>query len=60
MTMHRRLGQFVVVQRLRRGCAVGNVGLGYKKMNWSTAPDWDPESVNIGGIPSYDGYFRKQ
>lgn len=22
--------------------------------------DWDPERVNIGGIPSYDGYFRKQ
>ena len=21
--------------------------------------DWDPERVNIGGIPSYDGYFRK-
>jgi hypothetical protein len=22
--------------------------------------DWDPDHVNIGGIPSYDGYFRKQ
>jgi CDP-glycerol glycerophosphotransferase (TagB/SpsB family) len=22
--------------------------------------DWNPESVNIGGIPSYDGYFRRQ
>ncbi len=22
--------------------------------------DWNPEKVNIGGIPSYDGYFRKQ
>ena len=21
--------------------------------------DWDPNQVNIGGIPSYDGYFRK-
>lgn len=21
--------------------------------------DWSPERVNIGGIPSYDGYFRK-
>ncbi|MBL8102218.1 MAG: CDP-glycerol glycerophosphotransferase family protein, partial [Anaerolineales bacterium] len=21
---------------------------------------WNPEHVNIGGIPSYDGYFRKQ
>jgi hypothetical protein len=21
--------------------------------------DWDPERVHIGGIPSYDGYFRK-
>ena len=22
--------------------------------------DWKPERVHIGGIPSYDGYFRKQ
>jgi len=22
--------------------------------------DWAPEQVNIGGIPSYDGYFRKE
>jgi CDP-glycerol glycerophosphotransferase (TagB/SpsB family) len=22
--------------------------------------DWDPANVNIGGIPSYDGYFRKE
>jgi hypothetical protein len=22
--------------------------------------DWTPERVNIGGIPTYDGYFRKQ
>jgi hypothetical protein len=22
--------------------------------------DWDPDKVNIGGIPSYDGYFRKE
>jgi CDP-glycerol glycerophosphotransferase (TagB/SpsB family) len=22
--------------------------------------DWSPERVNIAGIPSYDGYFRKQ
>src|SRR4030067_919174 len=22
--------------------------------------DWSPDQVNIGGIPSYDGYFRKQ
>ena len=22
--------------------------------------DWPPEKVNIGGIPTYDGYFRKQ
>jgi hypothetical protein len=22
--------------------------------------DWSPERVNVGGIPSYDGYFRKQ
>lgn len=22
--------------------------------------DWDPARVNIGGIPTYDGYFRKQ
>ena len=22
--------------------------------------DWDPDRVHIGGIPSYDGYFRKE
>lgn len=22
--------------------------------------DWDPMRVNVGGIPSYDGYFRRQ
>jgi len=22
--------------------------------------DWNPDHVNIGGIPSYDGYYRKQ
>jgi hypothetical protein len=22
--------------------------------------DWNPERVNVGGIPSYDGYFRKE
>lgn len=22
--------------------------------------DWKPEQVNVGGIPTYDGYFRKQ
>ena len=22
--------------------------------------DWDPDRVHIGGIPSYDGYFRKR
>ncbi|GAB4540135.1 MAG: hypothetical protein Fur002_06330 [Anaerolineales bacterium] len=22
--------------------------------------DWNPERVHVGGIPSYDGYFRKQ
>lgn len=22
--------------------------------------DWRPEHINIGGIPSYDGYFRKE
>jgi hypothetical protein len=22
--------------------------------------DWDPERVHIGGIPSYDGYFRQE
>jgi len=22
--------------------------------------DWSPDRVNIGGIPTYDGYFRKQ
>lgn len=22
--------------------------------------DWDPSNVNVGGVPSYDGYFRKE
>ncbi len=22
--------------------------------------DWDPERIHIGGIPSYDGYFRRE
>jgi hypothetical protein len=22
--------------------------------------DWDPERVHVGGIPSYDGYYRKE
>lgn len=22
--------------------------------------DWDPQRIHIGGIPSYDGYFRRQ
>ena len=22
--------------------------------------DWNPENIHVGGIPSYDGYFRKQ
>jgi hypothetical protein len=22
--------------------------------------DWDPEKVNIGGVPAYDGYFRRE
>jgi hypothetical protein len=22
--------------------------------------DWDPQRVHVGGIPSYDGYFRKE
>ncbi|HEY9075498.1 MAG TPA: hypothetical protein VIO61_03070 [Anaerolineaceae bacterium] len=42
------------------------------KMNWVTCwseiqkqelvlgSDWRPESVHIGGIPSYDGYFRRE
>jgi hypothetical protein len=41
------------------------------KMDWVTCwseiqkeelvlgADWDPAQVNIGGIPSYDGYFRR-
>lgn len=42
------------------------------KMDWVTCwseiqkqelvlgADWDPAQVNIGGIPSYDGYFRRE
>ena len=22
--------------------------------------DWNPEAVNVGGVPSYDGYFRRE
>ena len=30
------------------------------RSSWSYGSDWNPEHVHIGGIPSYDGYFRKQ
>jgi CDP-glycerol glycerophosphotransferase (TagB/SpsB family) len=31
-----------------------------QKQELVNGSDWKPENVNIGGIPSYDGYFRKQ
>jgi len=30
-----------------------------QKQELVAGSDWDPARVNIGGIPSYDGYFRK-
>jgi hypothetical protein len=30
-----------------------------QKQELINGSDWRPEQVNIGGIPSYDGYFRK-
>lgn len=47
-------------------------GLPGAKFQWATCwselqkeemvrgTDWNPERVHVGGIPSYDGYFRKQ
>ncbi len=32
----------------------------FQKQELVYGSDWDPEHVNIAGIPSYDGYFRKQ
>ena len=31
-----------------------------QKTELVSGSDWDPTRVHIGGIPSYDGYFRKQ
>ena len=31
-----------------------------QKQELVSGSDWKPERVNIGGIPSYDGYFGKQ
>lgn len=31
-----------------------------QKQELMRGSDWLPERVNIGGIPSYDGYFRKE
>lgn len=30
-----------------------------QKQELTLGSDWDPARVNIGGIPSYDGYFRR-
>ncbi len=35
-------------------------GPGVQKDELVYGSDWDAERVHIGGIPSYDGYFRKQ
>jgi len=32
---------------------------GMQKEELVLGSDWDPERVNVGGIPSYDGYLRK-
>lgn len=31
-----------------------------QKEELTLGSDWDPQRVHVGGIPSYDGYFRKQ
>lgn len=31
-----------------------------QKQELVNGSDWNPAKVNIGGIPSYDGYFRKE
>lgn len=31
-----------------------------QKMELVLGSDWDPGCVHVGGIPSYDGYFRRQ
>ncbi len=31
-----------------------------QKKELMDAADWKPEKINIGGIPSYDGYFRNE
>lgn len=31
-----------------------------QKRELTEGSDWPPERVNIGGIPSYDGYFKKE
>ena len=36
-----------------------NCWSGEQKRELVDGADWDPERVNIGGIPTYDGYFRK-
>ncbi|MDR3574588.1 MAG: hypothetical protein P4L50_12040 [Anaerolineaceae bacterium] len=37
-----------------------NCWSGIQKEELVLGSDWDPARVNVGGIPSYDGYFRKQ
>lgn len=31
-----------------------------QKQELELGEDWDPAQIHIGGIPSYDGYFRKE
>jgi len=31
-----------------------------QKVELTRGADWPPERVNIGGVPAYDGYFRKE
>lgn len=31
-----------------------------QKLELVQGSDWDPSKVNVGGIPSYDGYFRRE
>ena len=58
---HRRVGQPSSSYRLP-GAPVDwiNCWSEIQKEELVLGSDWSPERVHIGGIPSYDGYFRKQ
>ena len=55
----RRLGQPQQLPPARRAGRLCNCWSEIQKQELVLGSDWSPERVNIGGIPSYDGYFRK-